>query len=56
METAVLATPGSGPPQYRHESTVVRATLDRPFRFLAVHRETRLVLVAGWGTERAPAG
>ncbi|MFG3018553.1 serpin family protein [Streptomyces sp. NPDC048254] len=51
--TAVLAAPGGGPPQYRHESTVVRATFDRPFGFLAVHRDTRLVLAAGWVTEPA---
>ncbi|MFB7503873.1 serpin family protein [Streptomyces broussonetiae] len=54
--TAVLAAPGSAPPQYRHdyESTVVRAVFDRPFGFLAVDRESRLVLVAGWVTEPAP--
>ncbi|MEU2772689.1 serpin family protein [Streptomyces sp. NPDC007162] len=54
--TAVLAAPGSGPPQYQYESTVVRAVFDRPFGFLAVHRETRLVLAAGWITDPAPAG
>ncbi|MER7185772.1 proteinase inhibitor I4 serpin, partial [Streptomyces hyaluromycini] len=49
--TAVVAAPGGGPPQHRHESTVVRAAFDRPFGFLAVHRESRLVLAAGWVTE-----
>ncbi|MGI5437562.1 serpin family protein [Streptomyces shenzhenensis] len=47
--TAVLPAPG-GIPQYRHETTVVRAVFDRPFGFLAVHRPTRLALVAGWVT------
>ncbi|MFF4487237.1 serpin family protein [Streptomyces sp. NPDC001544] len=49
--TALMPVAGSGPPQFRHESTVLRAVLDRPFAFLAVDRETRLVLVAGWVTE-----
>ncbi|MFF4896965.1 serpin family protein [Streptomyces sp. NPDC001068] len=49
--TAVLAAPGGAPPRFRHESTVVRAVLDRPFGFLAVHRDSRLVLAAGWVTE-----
>ncbi|MFI2201432.1 serpin family protein [Streptomyces sp. NPDC020192] len=52
--TVVMAAPGSAPPQYRYESTVVRAVFDRPFGFLAVDRESRLVLVAGWVTEPAP--
>lgn len=52
--TAVMAAPGSAPPQYRYESTVVRAVFDRPFGFLAVDRESRLVLVAGWVTDPAP--
>ncbi|MEU2424422.1 serpin family protein [Streptomyces sp. NPDC007851] len=54
--TAVVAAPGGGPPQYRHESTVVRAVFDRPFGFLAVHRETRLALAAGWVTDPTAAG
>ncbi|MFI6250484.1 serpin family protein [Streptomyces sp. NPDC051016] len=49
--TAMVAAPGGGPPRYTHESTVVRVTVDRPFGFLAVHRETRLILAAGWVTE-----
>ncbi|MEU7058495.1 serpin family protein [Streptomyces sp. NPDC046197] len=52
--TAVAAVPGGGPPQYRHTTTVVRATFDRPFGFLAVHRHTRLALVAGWVTDPTP--
>ncbi|MFF1302698.1 serpin family protein [Streptomyces sp. NPDC058307] len=51
--TAVAAVPGGPPPTPRYTSTVVTATFDRPFGFLAVHRETRLVLTAGWVTEPA---
>ncbi|MCG7206927.1 serpin family protein [Streptomyces arenae] len=54
--TAVVAAPGGGPPRYRHESTVVRAVFDRPFGFLAVHRDTRLALAAGWVTDPTAAG
>ncbi|MFD8716596.1 serpin family protein [Streptomyces sp. NPDC059629] len=54
--TAVVAAPGGGPPQYTHESTVVRVAFDRPFGFLAVHRETRLALAAGWVTEPTVVG
>ncbi|MEU0410838.1 serpin family protein [Streptomyces griseorubiginosus] len=49
--TAVAAAPGGAPPTPRHTSTVVTAAFDRPFGFLAVHRETRLVLTAGWVAE-----
>ncbi|MFF4057325.1 serpin family protein [Streptomyces sp. NPDC001668] len=51
--TAVAAAPGGAPggPTPRYTSTVVSAAFDRPFGFLAVHRETRLVLTAGWVTE-----
>ncbi|WP_367321027.1 serpin family protein [Streptomyces sp. HUAS ZL42] len=45
---------GSGPPQYPYETTVVRAVFDRPFGFVAVHRETRLVLATGWVAEATP--
>ncbi|MFF7747990.1 serpin family protein [Streptomyces sp. NPDC007971] len=41
-------------PQYRYETTVVRVAFDRPFGFLAVDRESRLVLMAGWVTDPAP--
>ncbi|MEU6087837.1 serpin family protein [Streptomyces sp. NPDC047085] len=51
--TAVMAAPG-GVPQYRYETTVVRALFDRPFGFLAVDRASRLVLVAGWVTDPSP--
>ncbi|MCX4857204.1 serpin family protein [Streptomyces canus] len=54
--TAVAAAPGGAPPTPRYTSTVVTATFDRPFAFLAVHRETRLALTAGWVTEPAPFG
>ncbi|MDF3298092.1 serpin family protein [Streptomyces tropicalis] len=53
--TAVAARAGSAPPVPRCTSTVVRAVLDRPFGFLAVHRQTRLVLLAGWVADPAPA-
>ncbi|MET8248171.1 serpin family protein [Streptomyces sp. NPDC005202] len=53
--TAVVPVAGSVP-QYRHTTTVVRATFDRPFGFLAVHRETRLALVGGWVTDPEPCG
>ncbi|MFF7353169.1 MULTISPECIES: serpin family protein [Streptomyces] len=52
--TAAAEVYGSAPPQYRYESTVVRAVYDRPFGFLAVDRESRLVLAAGWVTDPAP--
>jgi serine protease inhibitor len=37
-----------------YEQTSVKAFFDRPFGFLAVHRETRLVLAAGWVTDPKP--
>ncbi|MFJ6390510.1 serpin family protein [Streptomyces sp. NPDC091972] len=50
--TAVAAAPGGAPPSPPgRTSTVVTAAFDRPFGFLAVHRETRLVLAAGWVDE-----
>ncbi len=36
------------PPPDRYEVTLVNATFDRPFGFLAVHRPSRLAVVAGW--------
>ncbi|WP_342786964.1 hypothetical protein [Streptomyces tailanensis] len=39
-------------PQY--ETLRVHATFGRPFGFLAVHRDTRLVLAAGWVTDPEP--
>ncbi|MFG2939945.1 serpin family protein [Streptomyces sp. NPDC048282] len=53
--TAVVAAPGGGPPRYTHESTVVRVAVDRPFGFLAVHQESRLVLAGGWVSEPTEA-
>ncbi|MFI9051423.1 serpin family protein [Streptomyces sp. NPDC053427] len=48
--TALAMNPGSAlRPQER--SRLVSADFDRPFGFLAVHRESGLVLVAGWVTD-----
>lgn len=41
-------------PEPEHESRRARAGFDRPFGFLAVHRDTRLVLAAGWVTDPEP--
>ncbi|MGV9643418.1 serpin family protein [Streptomyces sp. NPDC003514] len=49
--TAIAVAAGGAPPALRWRTTRVRATFDRPFGFLAVHRHTRLVLAAGWVTE-----
>ncbi|MEJ8670964.1 hypothetical protein WKI71_28885 [Streptomyces sp. MS1.AVA.1] len=35
-------------------TTTIRATYDRPFGFLALHRHSRLVLAAGWVTDPEP--
>ncbi|WP_433580654.1 serpin family protein [Nocardia brasiliensis] len=35
-------------PPAPHETTVITATFDRPFGFLAVHRPTGLAVAAGW--------
>ncbi|MGW1956576.1 serpin family protein [Streptomyces sp. NPDC001920] len=45
---------GAGLPRLRWLTTSVRATFDRPFGFLALHRHTRLVLAAGWVTDPEP--
>lgn len=52
--TAIMPVAAGAAPQFRHETTVVRVTFDRPFGFLAVDRESRLVLMAGWVTDPAP--
>ncbi|MFI2759499.1 serpin family protein [Streptomyces echinatus] len=52
--TAVMPTAAGGMPQYRYETTVVRAAFDRPFGFLAADRDSRLVLAAGWVSDPAP--
>jgi len=46
--TAFGLTVGSAPPEERYQVTVVDVTFDRPFGFLAVHRPSRLAVVAGW--------
>ena len=46
--TAFDMTLGSAPPQERYEITRVDVTFDRPFGFIAVHRPSRLAVVAGW--------
>ncbi|MDV9178622.1 proteinase inhibitor I4 serpin, partial [Streptomyces sp. W16] len=53
--TAIAPRYGAGSrPDLRCTTTVVTARFDRPFGFLAVHRESRLVLTAGWVTEPTP--
>ncbi|WP_369022990.1 serpin family protein [Nocardia cyriacigeorgica] len=47
-----LAPRGMPPPPTEHRITVCTATFDRPFGFLAVHRPTGLVIVAGWIASR----
>ncbi|MET8974624.1 serpin family protein [Streptomyces sp. NPDC004539] len=44
----LVAAAAGGLPEYRWTTKVVEARFDRPFGFLAVHRETGLVLVSGW--------
>ncbi|WP_433044727.1 serpin family protein [Dactylosporangium sp. CS-033363] len=46
---------GAFRPQYQYKKRLVSVTFDRPFGFLAVHRATGLVLVAGWVEEPEPA-
>ncbi|CCK27693.1 proteinase inhibitor I4 serpin [Streptomyces davaonensis JCM 4913] len=48
---AWLGAPGDGLP---YTATTAYVRIDRPFGFLAVHRETRLALVAGWVTDPRP--
>lgn len=54
--TAVAPVFGGARPDLRHTTTVVTARFDRPFGFLAVHRESRLILTAGWVTDPTPYG
>ncbi|MFE9772743.1 hypothetical protein ACFYOV_13875 [Streptomyces sp. NPDC005931] len=42
------------PPEPAYETLTAYAVVDRPFASLAVHRETRLVLAAGWVTDPKP--
>ena len=46
--TAFGASPGSEFPEDFYDVTYARVVFDRPFGFLAVHRPSRLVVVAGW--------
>ncbi|MGO4613935.1 serpin family protein [Nocardia sp. 2YAB30] len=54
--TALMAAPGAAPaiPSQRH-TTVLEASFDRPFGFLAVHRPTGLAVAAGWVANPAEA-
>ncbi|MFB6823804.1 serpin family protein [Streptomyces virginiae] len=50
--TALAARPGgSAPGRVRHRVRRAELRFDRPFGFLAVHRDSRLVLAAGWVTD-----
>ncbi|MCX4390951.1 hypothetical protein OG777_29050 [Micromonospora peucetia] len=46
--TAISTRAGSAPPKLTARKRRVRLDVDRPFGFLAVHRPTGLVLLAGW--------
>ena len=46
--TAFGAIATGGMPKVRFEITRVDVTFDRPFGFIAVHRPSRLAVVAGW--------
>ncbi|MFF2550980.1 serpin family protein [Nocardia sp. NPDC058058] len=46
--TAFSMQPGGMPPRDRHTIRYTEVTVDRPFGFLAVHRPTGAVVVAGW--------
>ena len=46
--TAFGAVAGSAPPEARYDVTYASVHFDRPFGFLAVHRPSRLAVVAGW--------
>ena len=46
--TAFGAVAGSAPPEARYDVTYASVDFDRPFGFLAVHRPSRLAVVAGW--------
>ncbi|MFJ7075002.1 serpin family protein [Streptomyces sp. NPDC098781] len=52
--TAFRPVAGGAPAAARWVTTTVKATFDRPFGFLALHRHTRLVLAAGWVTDPEP--
>ncbi len=44
----LVAVAGSAPPEARYDVTYASVDFDRPFGFLAVHRPSRLAVVAGW--------
>jgi serine protease inhibitor len=52
--TAIALSPAGAVPDLRYVTTTVRASFDRPFGFLALHRHSRLVLAAGWVTDPEP--
>lgn len=52
--TAMSMMAGSARPVTTKRKQLVRVDFDRPFGFLAVHRPTGLVLVAGWVTDPEP--
>ncbi|MEH1100809.1 hypothetical protein [Micromonospora sp. CPCC 205561] len=49
--TAISTRAGSAPPPRTARRRRVRLDIDRPFGFLAVHRASALVLLAGWVTD-----
>jgi len=53
--TAAAVSAGAAAPRASTVSRLISVTFDRPFGFLAVHRPTGLVLVAGWVGEPEPA-
>ncbi|MBV9281322.1 MAG: hypothetical protein JOZ41_14675, partial [Chloroflexi bacterium] len=54
--TAMGVVPGAATFQPGKKRLVVSVRFDRPFAFVAVHRPSRLVLVAGWVADPQPAG
>ena len=54
--TAFGIAVGSAMPRERYEITLVDVTFDRPFGFIAVHRPSRLAVVAGWVSSPFQAG
>ncbi|MQM27584.1 serpin family protein [Glycomyces albidus] len=49
--TAMAMARAAGVPKLKHRHVQARITFDRPFAYLARHRPTGLVLVAGWVRE-----
>ncbi|MET7490071.1 serpin family protein [Streptomyces sp. NPDC005538] len=52
--TAIATAPAGAGPDRRFTNTVVTVHFDRPFGFLAVDRESHLILTAGWVTDPTP--